>query len=248
MITLDAKVDLAFFLSLASFMWGVFVYRKTKKVERLRVYEKMYPICQWLLLYELNQLKRKPYTCENKDLELAVRQHFDSNSDLQFWGGSFDMPSEITDDVKKGIFRRLVENECRKHEEGIWKQIGSHCQSPVFIMNSDEAREKLGSVLNYVGENLSYFSQPIINNWHSAQTRSILEVSKAYESIDKMNEFSCDELEEVWVDDPYVDLLKNIRSEYKKLTRPLSERLSAFRWKLASKHRWLKDKMALLLS
>lgn len=247
MISLDTKVNLAFFLSLASFIWGVFVYRKTKKFEKLRAYEKMYSTCQWLLLYEYNQLKNKPYICENKDLELAVRQHSDSHSDLQFWGGSFDMPPEMTGDVQKGIFRRLVEQECQKREDEIWKKIGDHRQSPVFILSSDETREKLGFVLNYVGQNLSYFSSTINNNWHSTQTRTIGEVTKAYESRNKESELYCEELEDDCVDDPYVDLLKNIRIEYKEMTLSFTDKLCGYRWKLMSKYYWFKDQLALLL-
>lgn len=244
MISLDTKINLAFFLSLVSILWSMIVYAKGRKAERIRIYDKIYSTTQWLLMYEYNKLKDQEYESEDKVLEKAVRQHAKSHDMAQFLGYGFDLPPHLMNEKDKQDFRTLVMDEFSNYDKAIsdqsWDVVLSHCQSPVFCIENEEFREKFDYVFSYIGENLSYFSDTIRKRWHEAQNTTADRVKHQYNSLQSLNDSSCQPFEDEVVDDPYVSVLKSVRYEYRCLTRTYTERLNEINWAIRS--RWYKIK------
>ncbi len=231
MISLDTKVNLAFFVSVISILWNVVLYLKGKKLEKIRIYDKIYGSGEWLLMYEYTKLSNEEYVSDDKDLELAVREHAKSHHTAQFFGYSFTVPEHIESQEEYYEFRNRVQDEYCKHHERVtelaWEQVMGHSQSPVFSVENEDFREKLEYVFKYVGENLSYFSEPIKRSWHDAQNTTMEHVKQRYLSLEVLNENFCESFEER-VEDPYVKLLKEIRLEYRKMTKTYSEKWAGF--------------------
>lgn len=239
MISLDTKVNLAFFLSLASILWSMVVYAKGRKVEKIRVYDKIYSTSEWLLMYEYNKLNNQEYESKDKALEKAVKEHAKSHDMAQFFGQGFDMPAHIKNEKDKEDFRNLVKEEFLKHSTAIsdesWEAISLHGQSPVFWVENEEFREKFDYVFRYIGENLSYFPQSIRKGWFEAQRTTIDRVKHQYLSLEALNANSCEPFEGEKVNDPYVLVLKSLRDEYRSLTCTYTEKLNEIKCLLRSK-------------
>lgn len=234
LISLDTKVNLAFFLSMIAIIWNVFLYLKGRKIERIKIYDKVYSTSEWLLMYEYNKLRNQEYNSEDKFLEQAVREHTKSHDMAQFFGMGFKVPEHLINEEDKSRFCRLVIDEFTKHSKLVsdqsWNDVMTHNQSPVFCIENDEFKEKFDFVFKYVGENLSYFSDAIKENWHKAQNMTMDHVKQQYISLNSLNENSCEPFNDVTVYDPYVQVLKNIRIEYRNMTRSYPERWAGFQW------------------
>jgi hypothetical protein len=220
------------------------VYAKGRKIEKIRIYDKIYSTSEWLLMYEYNKLKDQEYESEDKVLEKAVREHAKSHDMAQFLGYGFDIPPHIQNEKEKQDFRNLVIDEFSKYNKAIsdqsWETVMSHNQSPVFCIENEEFREKFDYVFSYIGENLSFFSDTIRKRLHEAQNTTADRVRHQYISLQTLNTSSCQPFEEETVDDPYVSVLKSIRYEYRGLTRTYKEKWDEIKWAIYSK--WYKLK------
>jgi hypothetical protein len=234
LISLDTKVNLAFFVSVVSILWNVVLYRKGRKLEKIRIYDKVYGVSESLLMYEYNNLQKKEYESHDKELENAVRDYNRSHDLAHFFGIGFKVPDRYKEGDERNKFCKLVQEEHRKYydalTEELWKPIFDHNQSPVFCLDELVAKEKFDYVFKYVGENLSYFSQIIRENWHEAQNTTPEKVKYQYISLKSLNEEFCEPFDDEYVKDPYVVILKFIRNEYRKLTRTPAEKWNIIKW------------------
>lgn len=237
MISLDSKVNLAFFVSVVSICWNVILYAKGRKSEKIRIYDKVYGAGEWLLMYEYNNLKNQEYMSDDIYLERAVREHAKSHDMAQFFGIGFTIPEHIKSQEEKSLFSKLVLEEFTKFDklvsDAAWEIVMSHAQSPVFCLENDEFKTKFDFVFKFVGENLSYFSDQIKKSWHSAQNTTVGHVRQQYISLVALNENSCEPFEDEQVDDPYVEMLKQIRIEYRNMSRSYTDKWREFVWCLS---------------
>ncbi len=221
------------------------VYAKGRKVEKIRIYDKIYGASCWLLMFEYNNLKDQEYVSDDKDLEKAVREHAKAHDMAQFFGHGFTIPPHIKNEQEKDSFQNLVMEEFTKHDKVIsdrsWEVVLSHGQSPVFCIENETFREKFDYVFSYIGENLSYFPQTITKRWHDAQNTTVERVKHQYISLKTLDDNSCEPFEEE-IDDPYVSVLKHVRHEYRLLTRTYTDKWGEFKWGLYSKWCRLKSR------
>jgi len=236
LISFDTKVNLAFILSFVSIIWNIALYVKTRNNEKARIYDKVYGTSEWLLMYEYNRWQNHEFESYDKDLEKAVRQHAKSHDMAQFFGAGFDIPDNLKSSSERESFSRRVIDEFTNHEkftsDKAWEQVMSHNQSPVFCTDDEDFKERFDYVFKYVGENLSYFSPAIRRAWHDAQNKTVECVRHQYLSLNRLNESACEPFEDELVSDPYVSMLKSIRLEYRRLTRPMSEKMDELKWRI----------------
>jgi hypothetical protein len=161
LISLDSKINLAFVVSVISVCWNVALFMKSRKSEKVKIYDKVYGNVEWLLMYEYNNLKNREYVSDDKYLEKAVREYAKSHDMAQFLGVGFTIPEHISSQEERFLFSKLVSEEFSKFNklvsDSAWEVVMSHAQSPVFCIDNDEFKTKFDFTYKYVGENLSYF-------------------------------------------------------------------------------------------
>ena len=233
-LELDTKVNIAVFVSLISMAFNIWLYGRGRKLEKVRFYDRVYDAACWLLMYEHRRIQSIEFTSEDKELEAAVRQFSRAHGVAQMWGGAFELPERLKGANEEGVyaFNRLVSDTYYAHERAkhgeFWN--GTFSQSPVFVVNNEECREKFDWLMKTIGENQSYFSKAVQEKWQRAQETTIAQVHGAYESFNKILGKSCDGLDDERVDDPYLELLLIIRSEYRQMTKTLYDRIADLTW------------------
>ncbi len=229
---IDDKVNIAFFLSLISFLWSFLLYIHSRKTERIRFYDKIYDAADWLLMYEHRRLESIEFECDDKELETAVNQYAKAHGTARLFGYAFDYPSHIVTDVEKYAFRDRVAKAYEEHHEnvfgGFWR--GEFSQSPVFLLENGECKTKFNQIISTIGENRSRFSKKINSAWRRTQETSVEKIKGEYESFKKLLNHTCGDLEDDGVDDPYLALLLTIRFEYRNMTKSFPDYLEELCW------------------
>ena len=224
MISIDTKVNLAFLVSVLSIVWNVVQYKKNQKLDKIRIYDKVYAISEWLLMYEYNQIENIEYTSDDKILESAVREYAKSYKSPYTILPSIDFPDNLKSEKEKSFYLNHIETEYKIFQceviDKAWSELINHNQSPIFHLKDKEFKENFDYVYKYIGNNLSYFSETTRNAWHSTQSIRIEDVINNYYSLDVLKKNSCDELDNEVVNDPYLLVLQCIRNEYRELIKP----------------------------
>ncbi|MFL7053624.1 hypothetical protein BCS65_21420 [Vibrio cyclitrophicus] len=231
------KSQIAIFVSIGSlaisslsFAYSVRQSRLNRKLEKARAYDKVYHDASDLLLYHYRNQITQPFRSEDKYLENAVNDFGSAHWLEQTYGTNITYPPNVVTNKEKADFHSRVSNAYYAHEQ--IKQRGSfdeiiNYQSPVFYLDDDEFNERFQRVMNHVTENLSYFSPTICHNWEKTRLVTPGSIKNSYLSLKRVNEHSC-ELVEEHIDDPYLQILLSIRYEYRQLNKTLNERISEY--------------------
>lgn len=221
-------------VSALSFLFSVRQSKINKKNERLRAYDKVYHDASDLLLFHYKHSIEKPFSSEDKNLERAVNEYANAHWLEQTYGFNIYTPDSLKSDDERLEFSQKVrdtyyEFEREKRNSSFEKYV--NYQSPVFHLDDEEFSNRFNRLLNHVTENLSLFSPVIIKSWEDMRLLSPEKVKAEYLSLKRVNEHTCEAIEEP-VADPYLRMLLSIRHEHRKLNMPLSEKWSEFWYKI----------------
>jgi hypothetical protein len=246
------KSQIAIFISLGSLLISalgfVFAIRQSKinrKLEKIRAYDKVYHDASDLLLYDYKKQLGKLFESEDKYLEKAVNEYASAHWLEQTYGMDFDYPPEAITDREKADFNTKVSVAYRENES---KKQGEHFdafinyQSPVFHLKNNEFDKRFKRLMEHVTENLSYFSPQIHKSWEKMRLLTPESVKNEYIALKRINEYSCEAIEEV-IEDPYLQILLSIRHEYRQLNRTANDRFSDFWFELSYLPSRLKSKL-----
>jgi hypothetical protein len=237
-ITYEFKVDLALIWAviisiLAGLKW--FLDLRAKQKERtLKAYEALFEDAQYIVQYPFrkrkNDAKKVEYKNANPDLERAVRLYIDSHWMNTFWSTNKYIPPSLRTETQKRLFMDKVRDEANRFQSGLsaytWV-MDLPDLSPVFYLDDPDVRARLTHVLDYVGQNLSAFSEKVRDYWDTASISDPeqirLEYAKALQVCPHYFEHNPRDF-----DDPYYDITTTIVREYRKL---VANKKQEFVWK-----------------
>jgi hypothetical protein len=237
------KSQIAIYISLGSlavsslsFLFAIRQSKINKKNERLRAYDKVYHDASDLLLFHYKNAIEKSFTSEDKDLERAVNEYAHAHRLEQIFGLNIYNPDSLETDDEKREFNQKVRDAYHAFERE--KQTSSseefiNYQSPVFHLDNEEFSHRFNRLLAHVTENLSLFSPVIVDNWEKMRLLTPEKVKNEYLSLKRINEHSCEAIEEP-IEDPYLRMLLGIRHEHRQLNMPLSKKWSEFWFNVSS--------------
>lgn len=237
------KSEIAIYISLGSlvvsslsFLFAVSQSRNTRKIERAKVYDKVYHDASDLLLYHYKKKLDEPFVSDDKELEKAVNEFGNAHWLEQMYGFNTHAPDHLVTDADKAGFRKKVSEAYYAHQHE--KQVGScdefiNHQSPVFHLSDEEFANRFNRLIVHVTQNLSFFSPIIVDNWEKMRLLKPEKVKNEYLALKRVNEHACEAIEEP-VEDPYLRLLLSIRHEYRELNKPFKTKWSEFWFNLTS--------------
>ena len=242
------KSEIAIFISLGSLLvslggliFSIHSSRKARRIERARVYDKVYHDASDLLVYNYKKKMEEPYRSEDKFLEKAVNDYENAHWLEQMYGFNIDYPGGVESEEEKRDYRKKVSDEYYKHQHE--KHVSSFAEtmekrSPVFNLENQEYAERFNRLVDHVTQNLSCFSPPVVDCWEKMRLLTPEKVRNEYISLRRVNESACESIEEP-IEDPYLGILLIIRHEYRELNKPLRKRWAEFWFNIT---RWRSNK------
>lgn len=224
-----------FIISCLGFLNTIRQSRYNRKIERLRVYDKIYfDVCD-LLLFDYKLKSQKTYHSEDKDLEQAVNQFNQLHWTEQVYGPDSYEHIKFKNKSYQDKFSKKVSEEYYKFQrEKSLTLLGN--QSPVMHTDNEEFNNRFKRVMEHVKENISLFSKPIRTEWENTSLKEPNEIKMEYTALDRVNSHACEELDEK-IDDPYLKIFLMIRQEHrllnKKNTEKLLDKLFMLRWRFS---------------
>ena len=228
-ITYEWKVDIAIVISIINFFIMLFLRifdnLRKKKEKKINAYETVYDDACYLMAYPHRRRKKElaqyEYTHENPDIQNAVRKYIESHWMEYTWGIERLVPDSIKTENEQQIFIKKVRQEAREFQDHIFElQIKFNLAelSPVYYLDDDEIVNRMSNILQYVGKNLSLFSQRIRSCWEEAKFKDPAEVKLEYERAIKVcpHYFKHNPRD---FNDPFFDIVSSIRIEYRSMTR-----------------------------
>ncbi|NKG30090.1 hypothetical protein FVB43_08555 [Erwinia rhapontici] len=219
-----------FFISCLGFVNTLRQASITRRNEKLRVYDKVYfDVCD-LLLYDYKLKTNTPYVSEDKTLERAVNEYEKLHWLEQHYGpAKYDY---VDFESSKSLieFHRKVADEYRVHNRSKVEMWDMN-QSPVMHLDKKDFLERFDRVMGHVKENISFFSPFIRTQWEKAAFMNPDNIKAEYESLKRVNEYSCEEFQER-VDDPFLNVFLFIRSEHRILNQTQSDKFGEFFYNL----------------
>lgn len=209
-------------VSISGFAFSIYTSRKSRIIERARIYDSVYHDASELLLYVYKGILDEPFTSDDKDFEQAVNEYGNLHWVEQMYGSNCLYPNDAQTFEEKQAYRLKVEKAYRQHEEE--RQQRSFLQnmmrrSPVFHLDDESYTARFNDLLDKVTRNLSYFSPAVFDFREKMRLRSADKVRAEYTSLQRVNESSCEPINE-HIDDPYLGILLTIRHEYRELNKP----------------------------
>lgn len=189
----------------------------TRRNERLRVYDKVYfDVCD-LLLYDYKLKTNAPYVCEDKILERAVNEYEKLHWLEQYSGPQkYDYVDFESRDALMEFHRKVADEHMKFNKSKLDKWDVN--QSPVMHLDNEDFLQRFDRVMGHVKENISFFSPLIRSHWEKAAFLSPDKVRGEYESLERVNQYSCDEFHDR-VEDPFLKIFLLIRSEHRVLNQ-----------------------------
>jgi hypothetical protein len=228
-ITFQWQINFAVILSLLAVFitlvrWLV-ESRQKKKKERIQAYEEVFEDACYILMFPYQQrrveTKNREYVNSDPKLEKAVRDYVGSHWMKNTWGGSRINLSDQIDMDAHFAFIKLVQDEARKYQDSLLAEqydVDLYEQSPVYHLKNQEVTSRMNRVMSYVGRHLSLFSDDITRAWEDVTFKDPEEIQKEYEKALEV----CDQYfrhNPRGFSDPFYDMLKSIRQEYRELAR-----------------------------
>jgi len=239
-ITYEWKINFAVIVSALSplvtiILWKLNEHKKLKS-DRKRVYEEIYEDVCFILCFPITcrdrKIKEITYSNEDPELERAVRMYIDSHWMDQYWGRAKFIPSHIKDEHQKLEFMRRVQDEANNFSDKLFEKNFSFSKlSPVFYLDEPKIDKRLKRIIKYIGRSLSLFSEEISQLWESARISNPFDVQREYEKALQFckNYFDHNPRD---FDDPFYDLLKCIRQEYRVMTRTRKQKIGELIWEI----------------
>ncbi|PMM42523.1 hypothetical protein [Vibrio breoganii] len=223
-------------VSALSFVFAVRLSKLNRKLEKIRAYDKVYHDASDLLLYNYKNKLDKPFESDDIHLQTAVNELSNSHWLEQTYGGNITYPPNVKTDREKADFGSKVseaynEYENLKYEDSNGEFVND--QSPVFYLDDEVFSERFKRLIEHVTNNLSYFSPEIKASWEKMRLLKPESVKNEYLALKRVNENSCEPIDET-VQDPYLEMLLSIRSEYRQLNKTLNDRVSDYWFKISS--------------
>ncbi|MDN2597393.1 hypothetical protein OB908_01845 [Klebsiella pneumoniae] len=113
--------------------------------------------------------------------------------------------------------------------------------------DNEEFNNRFKRVMTHIKENISLFSKPIRLEWEKTSLREPEEIKMEYIALERVNKYSCEELEEK-IDDPYLKIFLLIRYEHRLLNKQSTEKLLDtlfnLKWHLSKPLRKIKRKIS----
>ena len=235
-----------FIISCLGFLNTVRQSRYNRKIERLRIYDKIYfDVCD-LLIFDYKIKSQKTYISEDKDLEQAVNQFSQLHWIEQIYGPDSYEHIEFKSNSDQASFSKKVSEEYYKFQREknsalLWNQ------SPVMHTDNEEFNNRFKRVMTHIKENISLFSKPIRLEWEKTSLREPEEIKMEYIALERVNKYSCEDLEEK-IDDPYLKIFLLIRYEHRLLNKQSTEKLLDtlfnLKWHLSKPLRKIKRKIS----
>lgn len=217
-------------VSLSGLLFSVHNSRKARKAERLRAYDKVYHDASDLLVYNYKKKLEESYVSDDKALEKAVNEYANSHWLERIYGFNLEYPEGMESKEDKGAYRKKVadayyKHQHEKHVESFGETMAN--RSPVFHLDDHEYSDRFNRLVDHVTNNLSYFSPPMVECWEKMRFLSPGKVRNEYVALRRVNESSCESIEEP-IEDPYLGMLLLIRYEYRELNKPLRTKWAEF--------------------
>lgn len=235
-----------FIISCLGFLNTIRQSKYNRKIERLRTYDKIYfDVCD-LLLFDYKIKSQKAYVSEDKDLEQAVNQFGQLHWMEQIYGPDSYGYIKFKNKSDQVSFSKKVSAEYYKFQrEKSSTLLGN--QSPVMHTDNEEFNNRFKRVMAHIKENISLFSKPIRLEWEKTNLREPDEIRKEYISLERINSYACEELEEK-IDDPYLKIFLLIRQEHrilnKQSTEKLLDTLFNLKWRISKSLIKINEKMS----
>lgn len=217
-------------VSIFGFLFSIRQFKANRRIERAKVYDKVYHDACDLLIYHYKNKLEEPFVSEDKDLEKAVNEFENVHWLEQMYGYNTYIPSNIKDEEEQHNFRRMVSEtyyEFQKEKDFSSFDEFINYQSPVFHLENKEFSERFYRLIAHVTENLSSFSPVIVERWEKMRMLGPEKVKTEYLALKRINENSCEKIDE-HIEDPYLQLLLSIRHEYRELNKPFKIKWSEF--------------------
>jgi len=238
-VTYQWKVDFAIVFSLIaliiSFLRWYLDKRNKRKSKTLEVYEKVFDDAIYILLYPLKHKKElandKEFTHSDPKFEKAVRNYLNSHVLAQLCFNHDEFYSEKIDSFieKQKYLSKVAEaaNKFRDEVSEIEFDLNIPNMSPIYYMDNEEIKKRIQSITFHVGKNLSIFSEEVQDHWSDTLTTNPKDVRDEYEKALEVcpNYFSHNPRD---FNDPFFDLVSQIRDDYRKITRKKIESISSF--------------------
>lgn len=230
--TVNFAVILSFISMVVSFSLWIWERRNNRTRRKIDVYEEIFEDVCFILEVPLHKrrdlLKENEYINADNDIQEGVRKYINSHWMEQMWGAKKFIPSHLTTEKEKHAFIRKVIDEAHNYQDKISSyvlDISIPEQSPVYYIDESHIKRRFEKITNHVGHNLSYFSDNVKDSWERIRFYEASEIKNQYEKALKIcsNFFEQNPRD---FDDPFYDLLVDIRKEYRSLTRKKLEIVS----------------------
>ena len=164
-----------------------------------------------------------------KSSEKAVRNYIDSHILVQL-SYNYDeyMPSNINSQTDKEKYLSEVAAAASKFSEEV-SDLEFNLEipnlSPVYYIENEDILKRLQNIIYHVGKNLSLFSEKVRDFWSDTLTGNPKDVKNEYEKgLTVCPHYYSHNPRDF--DDPYFDLVSQIRDDYNKMTRKKLESIS----------------------
>jgi len=238
-ITYQWKVDfaliLSFFVLLFTLVRWFIEHKEKKKNKILEAYEKVFDDAIYILLHPLRYKKeitnKKEFTHDDPEFEKAVRNYLSSHFHNRSVGNIEKfIPNNIIDQIEQLKYLHKVAKAANEFKSEISNEqlsLDISSLSPVNYFDNDEINLRFQRIIDNIGKNLSLFSENAQIYWSDILTSDPIEVKNEYHKSLEVcpNYFRHNSRDFA---DPYLDLLQNIRDDYRKLTK---KKFEYFGWK-----------------
>lgn len=227
-----------FLISCLGFLNTIRQAKISRRIEKLRVYDKIYhDVCD-LLLFDYKSKFEAPYQSDDKILERAVNEYAGLHWIEQMYNATGYEYVSFQSEEEKIAFHKKVSDEYHKYVRERDLELSVN-QSPVMCLENKEFSERFGRVMGHVKENLSFFSSDIRKAWEDTAFRSPAVVRRDYIALERVNMHTCEDIEEK-VDDPYLKIFYSIRTEHRDLNMTKRDRLGEFwfnvKWAISKRY------------
>ena len=233
------KIDFALILSIVALLitsvrW--FLEKRTKRHNQiLEAYEKVFDDAIFILLFPLKFKKeivnKKLFTDPDPEFEKSVRNYLNSHILKKTFGNidKFVPVNEITQ-IDKLEYLQRVQEAAYNFEERISEEqfnLNLPDMSPVNYFDNEDISNKFQNIVHVVGKNLSLFSTVVQRHWGNTLNENPVNVRNEYKKcLEVCPDYFTHNPRDF--EDPYYDLLQQIRDDYRKMTRNKMENIS---WK-----------------
>ncbi|HIE8685810.1 TPA: hypothetical protein ACXPYP_002278 [Klebsiella pneumoniae] len=219
-----------FLISCLGFINTIRQARNSRRIEKLRVYDKIYyDVCD-LLLFDYKLKFDAPYQADDKVLERAVNEYAGLHWLEQMYSSNEYDYTSFESEEEKIAFHKKVSEEYNKYCREKSERMNVN-QSPVMHLDDKEFRERFDRVMTHIKENLSFFSSNIRKAWDDTTLRSPSVIKRDYLALERVNMYACEEIEET-IDDPYLKIFFSIRKEHRELNMTKGDMLGESWFKL----------------